>query len=145
MTDAVEVALELALLARAQTFATSQGLTIALPNIDFTPPAPDKNAKFLRASFLPAETISLSVGSAGKDQHYGLFQIDVFQGIGSGEIASGRIVAAAISYFKRGTAMVRDGFNVDVMRTPYRGPQLKDGAWIFIPVRIPYQAFAIPA
>lgn len=145
MTDAVEVALELALLARAQTFATSQSLGISLPNIEFTPPTADKNAKYLRASFLPADTLSLSVGPTGNDQHYGLMQIDVLYGVGGGEIAPGRIASSVISYFKRGTSMTKDGFKVDVFRTPYRGPQLKDGAWTFIPVRIPYQTFAIPA
>lgn len=144
MTEAVEVAIELALMGRAQAFAAAQSLGIALPNIAYTPPTVSATAKYLRASFLPADTNTLAVG-VGSDQHYGMLQLDVVFGNGGGEIAPARIVAAIISYFKRDTLMTSNGFNVRVSKTPYRGPQLLDGAWTFIPVRIPYNSFANPA
>ena len=140
MTEAVEVAIELALSSRAQAFAASLSLPIALSNINFTPPA----GNYLRMTFLPADTATLCVGS-GSDQHYGILQLDVFSGVGIGEIAPGRIAAEAISYFKRDTLMTSDGFDVRVSKTPYRGPQIRDGSWTFIPVRIPYNTFASPA
>ena len=143
MTEAVEVAIELALLARAQAFAVANSLTIALPDVSFSPPSVSKTAKYLRASFLPAETNTLAI-SVGSDRHYGLLQIDVMHGIGGGEIAPGRIAADIISYFKKETSMSSNGFTVKVFRTPYRGTQLKDGSWTFIPVRVPYETFAIP-
>lgn len=143
MTETVEVAIELALLDRAQEFAAIQNLSIALPDIAFTPPTISKTAKYLRASFMPAETVTLSVGS-GSDQHHGLLQLDVVCGAGGGETAPARIAAAAISYFIRETRMSNNGFDVKISKTPYRGPQLRDGAWTFIPVRIPYLTFAIP-
>jgi hypothetical protein len=145
MTDAVEVAIELALLDRVQDFATAQGLTIALPNIEFTPPAISKAAKYLRATLVPADTATIGVANTATNQHLGLLQIDVFFGSGAGEIAARRIAASIISYFIRGTRIVKDGFNVDVLQTPRLGPSLKDGVWNFIPVRIPYNCFAIPA
>lgn len=147
MTEAVEVAIELALLARAQAFAASQSpeLEIALPNIAFTPPAVSVNAKYLRATILPADTTALGVTYSSTNQHYGLLQIDVFYGIGGGEIAPRRIAADIISHFMRGTRMSSNGFDIDVNQTPRIGPQIRDGAWTFLPVRIPYQAFAIPA
>lgn len=144
MTEAVEVAIELALLDRAQAFATAQNLPIALPNIAFTPPNVSLASKYLRATILPADTATLPVGS-GSDQHYGIFQMDVFYGVGGGELAPKRIAAAIISYFIRGTRMVSNGFNVDVSATPRIGPQTMNGAWTMLPVRIPYQTFAIPA
>lgn len=147
MTDAVEVAIESALLARAQAFAAAQSpvLTIALPNVTFTPPAVSPTAKYLRATFLPADSFELGITYSATNQHYGLFQLDVFYGTGGGEIAPARIAALIIAYFTRGTVMSSSGFKATVFKTPYRGAQVTDGAWTFIPVRIPYQTFAPPA
>lgn len=145
MTDVVEVAIELALLDRAQAFALDQGLTIALPNISFTPPIVGASAKYLRATILPADTIDLAISYSSTSQHYGLFQMDVFSGSGSGELAPRRIAAAIVNYFKRGTDMFSNGFKVNVPMTPRIGPQTMDGTWAMLPVRIPYQTFAIPA
>ncbi len=146
MTEAVEVAIELALLDRAQAFATANSLQIALSNIDFTPPPVGKASKYLRATIIPADTFALGVAFAATNQHYGLFQIDVFFGSGGGEIAPRRIAAAIISYFKRGTRIVSSsGFNVDVLQTPRLGPLVQNGAWVSLPVRIPYNTFASPA
>ena len=145
MTEAVEVAIELALLDRAQAFATSQSLTIALPNVPFTPPAVGLTTKYLRASLLPADTEALGVTYAATNKHYGLMQLDVFYGIGGGEVAPRRIAAQIISYFKRGTRMMSNGFTIEIQQTPRVGPQSKDGGWIFLPVRIPYNTFAPPA
>lgn len=144
MTEAVEAAIELALLARAQAFATANNLPIALPDIAFTPPTVGKGAKYLRATFLPAETARLVLGS-GSDQHYGFLQIDVFYGAGSGEIAPARIAASIISYFKRDTVIPSDDVRIMVSRTPSRGPQSTKDAWTMLPVRIPYNCYAIPA
>lgn len=145
MTEAVEVAIELALLDRAQAFATLQNLPIALPNILFESPTPGKAAKYLRATIIPADTTALGVGYFSSNRHYGLFQMDVFYGVGGGEIAPRRIAAEIISYFIRGTRMYSNCFNINVFQTPRLGPQTADGAWTFLPVRIPYQTFAIPA
>lgn len=146
MTEAVEVAIELALLTRAQAFAVSKSLGIALPNIPFDAPTVGRNAKYLRASMLPADTNSLGVSHASTDQHYGYLQMDVFFGAGGGEIEPKRIASDIVSYFIRGTKMIKDSFIVEVLRTPSIGPQLEiDDAWTSIPVRIPYTCFAIPA
>src|ERR1043166_2958103 len=145
MTDAVEVAIELALMDRAKAFATAQGLSIALPNIEFTPPEITPNAKYLRASLLPADTAVLGVAFSATNQHLGLMQLDVFYGKGGGEIAARRIAAAIISYFIRGTRMTSNGFNVEVLQTPRIGPSTEQNSWLMLPVRIPYKCFAIPA
>lgn len=145
MTEAVEVAIELALLTRAQSFAVSQSLTIALPNIAFTPPAVGTNAKYLRATLLPADTVSLGIAHLSNNHHYGLLQIDVFYGAGGGEIAPRRIASSIISYFNRGTRMTSNGFNIDVPQTPRIGPQITEKDWTLLPVRVPYNCFAIPA
>jgi hypothetical protein len=87
MADPVEVAIESALLNRAQSYATSQSLTIALPNVITTPPVATPTAKWLQAFFLPAPTAGLGISPNSTNQHYGIFQISVYYGLGSGELA----------------------------------------------------------
>lgn len=141
MPEPVEVAIESALLTRAQAFATAQGLAISLPNVAFTPPTAGANVKWLRATFLPAPTATLPVGS-GSDRYYGILQLDVFYGQGAGELAPARLASAAIAYFKRGTTMTKDGFTTRVYRRPSRGPMIKDDPWMMIPVTVNFECFA---
>lgn len=144
MADAVEVAIEAALLAHAKAFAVVNSLDLSEPNITFNPPTPGKTAKWLRATFLPADTQTLPVG-AGDNRYYGILQIDVFYGIGGGEIAPARIAVLIIDHFKRGTTLTRDGFTVQILEQPYRRPSIKDDAWLMVPVRIRFTCFANPA
>jgi hypothetical protein len=150
MADAVEVAIEAALLKRATDFAAAESLPIALPNVAFTPPANTPTAKYLRATFLPADSFATGISLNAHNQHYGLLQIDVFygqggpSGAGGGEIAPGRIASAVIAHFPRGLRLTRDGFRVEVSDVPRRGALIPDAPWVMIPVRIPYRTFARP-
>jgi hypothetical protein len=142
MAEAVEVAIEYALLTQAQAFATAQSLTISLPNTTFTQPTASPTAKWLRATFLPADSLTLGLTAASSKRHYGLFQMDVFYGQGSGELAPARIASLIIAYFAMGTQLTKDGFTVTIPRQPYRGQMIKDDPWQMIPVRIPYHCYA---
>jgi hypothetical protein len=144
MAETVEVAIEYALLQRLEAFATANGLSnaIAMPNVAFTPPTPGQNVKWLRATFLPADTVGLGVSDSSSNQHYGFLQVDVFHGLGAGELAPLRIAAALIAYFKRGTTVTKDGFTAQIWKTPFRAPMLKDDSWVNVPVRIPYICLA---
>lgn len=144
MPEPVEVAIESALLTKAQAFAAAQSpaLAISLPNIAFPPPVAGPNVKWLRATFMPAPSFETGIAWDAHNQHYGLFQLDVFYGQGSGELAPGRLASAAIAYFARGTKLTKDGFSVLVHKQPYRGPIIKDDPWVMIPVTIPFQCFA---
>lgn len=141
MAEAVEVAIEYALLTELETLATAEDLWLAKPNQPFTPPTVSRTAKWLRATFLPNDTEDLSVGT-GSNRLYGFFQVDVFYGQGGGEIAPGRIAAQVIAQFKRGTQMVKDGFTIEIIKAPFRGPLIKDDPWVMLPVRVPYCCFA---
>ena len=145
MTEAVETAIDIALLNRAQAFAAVNSLSIALPNADFTPPAIGKTAKYLRATILPADTATLGVSNTSTNQHYGFLQLDVIYGKGGGGREAKRIASSIISYFIRGTRMTSNGFIIDVLQTPRIGPLVTQDAWVSLPVRIPYTCFATPA
>lgn len=151
--EPVEVAIESALLTKAQAFAAAQSpaIAISLPNIAFTPPeskvtvgAATTYGKYLRASFLPAPSFETGISWDAHNQHYGLMQLDVFYGQGAGEYAPGRIASAIIDYFKRGTRLTKDGVTVLINKAPYRGPMLRDDPWMCVPVSIPYLSFARP-
>ncbi len=142
MPDAVEVAIESALLTRLNALTLSPSVPVALPNVTFVPPTAGQNVAWLRATFLPASTVELGIDYAASNQHYGIFQVDVFYGQGGGELAPARIAAAVIQWFRRGTKLTKDGFKVEVTRAPRRGSMLLDGAWTMLPVSIPYVAYA---
>lgn len=142
MADPVEVAIESALLTRAQAFATAQSLTIGLPNVAFTPPVATPTAKYLQASFHPAPTNGLGISSNSTNQLYGLFQVSVYTGLNGGELVGGRIASALLAYFKFETVVTKDGFSAQVWKQPYRAPGMKDDTWWCIPVMIPFVCFA---
>ena len=142
MADAVEVAIESALLNRLIALTFSPVIPVSLPNITFVPPTAGDNVAWLRATFLPATSVELSVDFEGSNQHYGILQIDVFYGQGSGELAPARIAATIIQWFKRGTRVTKDGFVAQITRLPRRGQMIRDDPWQMIPVTIPYLAFA---
>lgn len=143
MPEPVEVAINAALIARAQAFATAQGISISHQKIAFTPPVATPATKWLRATFLPAPTATLPVGS-GADRYSGVLQIDVFWGATAGEylINAERLASSIINYFGRGTVLTKDGFVVRINKRPSPGPMIVADGWAQIPITINYEAFA---
>lgn len=146
MTLAVEVATEKALIDRLLAFTVSPSIPVALPNVEFlSKPTPGHDVFWLRATFLPAESFALSLDYGGDNQHYGIFQVDVFYYQGDGEYRPGAIATDIIAWFKRGTKMTQDGFIVETGvgdKIPKRERMIKDDPWVMIPVSIPYRTFA---
>lgn len=147
MSEPVEVAIKKGLLGRLATFAASNSLTVSYPNTDFTKPEPGRSVQWLRATILPADSQALGIAYTDNQRHYGILQVDVFQGQGIGELAPSRVASALIAYFAIGTRITTDGFNIDVIgfNVPRVGPMIKDDPWVFVPVRIPFNCFATPA
>lgn len=141
MSNPAEVAVNKALLDRLIAYAVSPAITVALPEVAFDAPTAAPDVRWLRATFLPAPSFALGVGTAS-NQHYGILQVDVFYNEGQGEYPAGRIAADIIAWFKRGTKLAQDGFGVHIYKHPYRSRFMKDPPWIIIPVSIPYIAFA---
>ncbi len=160
MTEPVNAAIEKALLDKAIAFADNQSpvMAISLANgvgadgRHFTKPAPAKDAQWLRATVLPAPALTTGIAFNAHVKHYGLLQIDVIRGAGGGTLAMGRIVSAIRAFFPMGLTMTQDGFDVQVspyaMRVVHQGPLMKDdekGAWVKIPVSVPWICFEKPA
>jgi hypothetical protein len=149
MADAIEVAIEGALLTRLRALTLSPAVTVSLPNVPFTPPTPvTQTSAWLRATFLPAPSMAMGVQYDAANRHSGIFQVDVFYGQGGGELAPARIASTIIQWFPRGSRYSQDSATVEIgigNNIPRRGQMLKDDPWVMIPVSIPYVAYANPA
>ena len=114
--------------------ATITGTPIAFPNVPYTPQA---GTTYLRAAFLPADTLQASLGGSGKDETNGIYQVDVVTPRGSGRPSEVDTVADA---FKRGTVLTYNSQSLRV-RSVSMGPAILDEEWYFIPVSIDFQTY----
>lgn len=141
---AAESSILSALNTRLSQLTFSPAISVAYPNVSFTPPAPSATAKYLRATHLPADTFSQSVGYEGSLRYGGLYQVDLFTGANFGEPNAVAIAEQIISWFKRGTRLTKNNFVIET-DAPYRMNYEKDAesdSWWMLPVRIPYFCFA---
>ena len=112
----------------------SGGYSIAWPNTKFEPEA---NQTFLSPSFLPAGTEQVGLGSTGKDETNGIYQIDVVYPAGSGRST---IPDSVADHFKRGTVLSYNGLNVRI-RSVSIDPAVTEGAFHFVPVTVDFQTY----
>jgi len=140
--DQIEAQIVEALLRRAEGFASDQGLQIAFPNVEFTPPSPGQGVYWLKVSLLPAPSVEVGISFNSHVSHSGIMQMDVFAALGNGEVGMSRIASDAVNYFRRGTVMQSGGVNVNVYRQPYRSQAIKDEPWMMMAISIPYQCYA---
>lgn len=127
---------------RLTTLGLSPDIFIAYPNVQFAQPNPSPYVRWLRAFFLPAPTVTTGVDDGAYNEISGIFQVDALMFPGAGELPVARLAQLVINHFARGTELVQDSQAVRIVRTPYRGRMLQDDPWVFIPVSIPYLAFA---
>lgn len=107
---------------------------VAFANIPYEPSA---STVYLRASFLPGETLQASLGGSGKDETNAIYQVDVVVPRGTGRPAKLDTVA---DHFKRGTVLTYNGTSLRV-RSVSIGPAILEGAWYFVPVSINVQTY----
>jgi hypothetical protein len=142
---AAEASILAALNAQLASLVFSPSIPVSYPNIDFTPPAASKTAKYLRVSHLPADTFAASIGKLDSNKYAGLYQVDVFIGNGAGEPAAIAIAEQIIAKFKRGTRLTKNNFTIEIQDPPSRLPYLQDAetkAWWMLPVRVAYVCYA---
>lgn len=115
---------------------------IAYPNRSSTEPDAARSVKWLRATLLPAPVSTLGIGDGSYNQIYGILQVDAIMYAGDGEPEVARLAQSVAQWFARGTTLTQDGQTVRIWKAPYRGRLMADLPWVFIPVSIPYIAFA---
>jgi len=117
---------------RLNTFAG--GYDIAWPNINYEPAG---NATFLTPNFIPEETLQVGLGTNGKDETNGIYQIDVVYPAGQGRSSVPDSVA---DHFKRGTVMSYNDVSVRV-RSVSIAQAITDGAYHFVPISVNFDSY----
>lgn len=112
----------------------SGGYDIAWPNIKYEPAG---NETFLAPNFIPDEMVQVGLGSNGKDEMNGLYQVDVVYPAGQGRSSVPDSVA---DHFKRGTVLSYNGTNVRV-RSVSIAQAITEGAYHFVPVTVNFQTY----
>lgn len=142
---AAEASILAALNAQLASLVFSPSIPVSYPNIDFTPPASSKTAKYLRVTHLPADTFYQGIAYDSSNKYAGLYQVDIFVGNNAGEPAATAIAEAIINQFKRGTRLTKNNFTIEIQDPPSRLPYVRDAetqAWWMLPVRIAYVCYA---
>lgn len=112
----------------------SGGYDVAWPNTKFEPQA---SQTFLSPSFLPATTSQVTLGSSGRDETTGIYQIDVVYPAGTGRSS---IPDAVADHFKRGTVLSYNSVKVRVVSVSI-APAVTDGAFHFVPIQVDFQTY----
>lgn len=112
----------------------SGGYSIAWPNTKFEPEA---DQTFLSPSFIPNTTEQVGLGSSGKDETNGLYQIDVVYPAGTGRSTIPDLIA---DHFKRGTVLTYNSVNVRVRSVSIESA-VTEGAFHFVPVTVDFQTY----
>ena len=112
----------------------SGGYSIAWPNTKFEPEA---DQTFLSPSFIPNATEQAGLGSSGKDETNGLYQIDVVYPAGTGRST---IPDSVADHFKRGTVLTYNSVNVRVRSVSIESA-VTEGAFHFVPVTVDFQTY----
>jgi phage baseplate assembly protein gpV len=112
----------------------SGGYSIAWPNTKFEPEA---DQTFLSPSFIPNTTEQVGLGSSGKDETNGLYQIDVVYPAGTGRST---IPDSIADHFKRGTVLTYNSVNVRVRSVSIESA-VTEGAFHFVPVTVDFQTY----
>lgn len=113
----------------------AEGIPTAWENLEFEPSV---GTAFVRPTLLPGEARQAGLGAGGKDEHRGLFQIDVFAEAGVGPVTT--LPDQIANAFKRGSTHTFNGVDVRV-RSASQDPARREGSWWIIPVIIRYYAF----
>tara|TARA_R110000824_G_scaffold96537_4_gene231128 strand:+ start:5322 stop:5735 length:414 start_codon:yes stop_codon:yes gene_type:complete len=113
---------------------------IAWENTVYTPII---GGNYFRPSILPASTEQAGLGSAGLDEHIGIYQVDVYTEAGKGRRGAEFNADAVADHFKRGTSLTYNGVVVRLGDTS-RSAGIIDGDRFVISVSINYSAHVAP-
>lgn len=113
---------------------TLSGTPVAFPNVPYKPQA---GTVYVRARFLPTETVQVSLGATGKDETNGIYQIDVVAPRGSGRP---QLLDTVADLFKRGTVLTYNSVTIRV-RSVSMAPAILEDEWYFVPISVNFQTY----
>jgi len=92
---------------------------------------------YLKTFMLPGDTVQASLGTDGKDESVGIFQISVYIPVGDGMSAWPDSIA---DHFKRGTTLTKNNVKLRI-RSVSIASGFRDDNFYIVPVSIDYQVF----
>jgi hypothetical protein len=119
---------------RTQLSTLPSSPPIAWENTNYKPNA---TTLYLRATALPGDTVQACLGDSGRDEHVGIFQVDVFIPDNKGRTDWPDQIA---DHFKRGTVLTQNTVSVRIT-TVSINTAFKDEDFYIVPVSINYQTF----
>ncbi|CEJ09866.1 hypothetical protein BN1110_00137 [bacterium YEK0313] len=147
MATQTETKIVESLFAELAALALTPPLPIALPNLDFTPPADEKwlrvseaPSPILPAALAPAGPAYLAITPGARDYN-GTIQVDVVWPQRTGITAPKEVAGAITAHFSPAKAIYGDGVKVKVIRS-HVGAKVDEASRIYLPVTIQYRAFA---
>lgn len=118
----------------------SPPVELVLPFRNFEP---TKGEGYLEAQYLPNTTGEPFVGNNSSKWFMGFLQLTVvWPNEGQGDLPARDLASEVAELWKKGTILDGNGFRVKVYRAPSIAQTLKDGAWLRVPVSIPYHVIA---
>ena len=124
----------------ARLNSLSGSAPIAWPNTVFKP---TKGTLYLRPSLLPVSSAQIGLGSAGLDEHAGIYQVDVYAPSGKGRNEAETKADSVADHFKRGTDLTYNGVTVRLGDTSRNEGLIVDDRFV-ISVSINYSAHVDP-
>ena len=109
----------------------SNGIPIAWPGINFTPP---DSGYWLEAKHFPGDPENISWEAGSKNAYRGFCQVSVYTRPGSGEIGLSGLAEDVIAHFPKGLQLA----GVRVRKRPHQSPSITNDGKTFIPVTIYY-------
>lgn len=128
------------------TFDTKLAATvsdpIAYPNVPYEP---ESDTVYIRPTFLPTDTVQASLGTTGKDETNGIYQIEVIVPRGSGRPQAVDSIADA---FKRGTVLTYNDVTIRIRSVSIgvavftrESTVSQNTAWYSVPVSVNFQTY----
>ncbi len=134
------MAIRAALVARAIAVAPGAALPVSSVAWEGKKFTPVHGTRYYRATFLPGEPSQAELGDAGRNRHYGLFQIDVFEPANTGDAGAAAEAERIAAAYCRGTVLENSGVSVKCIKS-YRTPgDSSDPAWFMVSAIVQWQA-----
>ena len=101
---------------------------------------PTKGTLYIRPTLLPGDTVGATVGSAGTDEHVGIYQVDVMGDSGKGKNAAMVMADKIADQFKPVTELTYSGTVVRCVSVSRGAAKIDDDRYM-IPVTVTYLSF----
>lgn len=136
MTD-VNKEIELALLDRVDTIVLTPVLSVAYPDVTFTPP---NDNKYLEIIHIPNDVDNYAWDNEDAEIYKGLLNINIHWSGNVGNVPVKNIADNIINnYFSKGTILTQGSTKVHIYKKPSVSAPIKNGAYRFVTVKISYQ------